>query len=151
MLEVAFRLKRGFSVPDLLYERELKHYNGSRLVELGLRIEELDADGVARAQHFIRSSPALTIADSFALALAQARAWTLLTGDGPLRALAATEGVDCHGALWLLDQMEQETVVSIQQLYDGLRRISSHVRCRLPAAEVRARLARYSANVDVTR
>ena len=52
-------------------------------------------------------APILSVPDSFALALAKERAWTLLTGDGDLRDLATGENVDCHGVLWLLDRMER--------------------------------------------
>jgi hypothetical protein len=49
----------------------------------------------------------LTVPDSFALALAKINGWTLLTGDGPLRELARAEKVDCHGVLWLLDELSR--------------------------------------------
>ncbi len=150
LLESAFRLASGFAVPDLLYEREIKPYNGAQLIALGLRVEELEPEAVTRAQQYRHGCPALTTADSFALALAQARAWTLLTGDGPLRALAATERVDCHGLLWLLDQMEQDALASLRQLYEGLGLIVAHQRTRLPADEVRARLTRYGAALGLS-
>ena len=149
LLESAFRLPSGFVVPDVLYERELKPYNGAQLIALGLRVEGLGPDAVTCAQQYRRGCPALTTADSFSLALALARAWTLLTGDGALRALAATERVDCHGLLWLLDQMEQEAVASIRQLHEGLGIIVAHQRTRLPSDEVRARLSRYETALGV--
>lgn len=144
LLHHGFRLRRGFVVPDLLYERELKGYGGDQWLTLGLRVEALEPEGVERAQQFRRQRPALTVADSLALALAQRRTWTLLTGDATLRALAAEERVDCHGVLWLLDVMEQEAVADVKELFHGLSRISAHVRCRLPSAEVARRLERYS-------
>ena len=49
LLEAAFRLPLAFAVPDLLYERELKPNDGGRLLEPGLRVSELDGDGVAAA------------------------------------------------------------------------------------------------------
>jgi len=51
-------------------------------------------------------APILSVPDSFALALAKERAWTLVIGDGDLCELATGENVDCHGVLWLLDRME---------------------------------------------
>ena len=53
----------------------------------------------------------LALPDTFALTLAKKRGWLLLTGDGPLRALAAAEQVECHGVLWLIDLMHTERVV----------------------------------------
>ncbi len=44
LVEAAFRLPFAFTVPDVLYERELRKHGGPDLVELGLRVEELDGD-----------------------------------------------------------------------------------------------------------
>ena len=49
LLEASFRLPFRFSVPDLLYERELKNWGGEELIRLGLSVEELDGDGVQLA------------------------------------------------------------------------------------------------------
>ena len=50
-----------------------------------------------------------------------------LGGDGALRQLAADEAVECHGVLWLLDEMHDAAVVSIRQLYEGLLLQNIHV------------------------
>ena len=42
LLEATFRMPLEFTVPDLLYDRELKNHGGDRLCALGLRIAELD-------------------------------------------------------------------------------------------------------------
>lgn len=144
LLTAAFRLSYGFAVPDLLFERELKGRGGDGLCERGLKIETLDGDGVALALGYHRANRPLSLPDSFALALAKTSGWMLLTGDALLRQVAEREGVDCHGALWLLDRLLEEAVVSQERLRSGLEAISSHPRCRLPKAEVRARLATWS-------
>ena len=147
LLDAAFRMPFEFAVPDLLYERELKEHGGDRLCRLGLRVSELDGDGVARALRFRRGWPALSLSDCFALALAAGNGWTLLTGDAGLRRLADAEHVDCHGVLWLMDEMLRTASVSARELHDGLAAVSAHPRCRLPKGEARARLARYAALV----
>ena len=144
LLEASFRLPYQFSVPDLLYERELKNWSGGELRRLGLSVEELDGDGVQRALAYRQQTPALSLPDCFALALAQIRSWVLLSGDGALRQLAADEAVECHGVLWLLDQMHDADVVSVRQLHDGLTAMAKHPRCRLPKSEIRRRLASYA-------
>ena len=140
LLEAAFRLPFAFTVPDLLYERELKAKVDSGLRELGLRIAELDGDGVAKAVECRKRVPALSLPDCFALALAVQGGWTLLTGDAKLRSLAAASGVDCRGLLWLLDEMLSAGAATAQTLHDGLTAVSEHPRCRLPKGEVRERL-----------
>lgn len=144
LLEAGFRLPFRFTVPDLLYERELKDWGGSELIRLGLAVEELDGDEVDYALAYRRRAPALSVPDCFALALARLRSWTLLSGDGALRELAAKEGVECHGIFWLLDEMEAAEVVEIQELYDGLTRIAKHPRRRLPKAEISRCLDHYA-------
>ena len=74
----------------------------------------LDDDGVSLALAYRQQAPALSLLDCFALVLAQTRSWVLLSGDGALRQLAADEAVECHGVLWLLDEMHDADVVSAQ-------------------------------------
>ena len=144
LLTAAFRLSYDFVVPDLLFERELKGGSGDDLRNQGLKVAALDGNGVALALGYHRANRPLSLPDSFALALAKTSGWMLLTGDARLRQMAEREGVDCHGALWLLDRLLEEAVVSRERLRDGLEAISRHPRCRLPKAEVRARLAAWS-------
>lgn len=146
LLEASFRLPFQFAVPDLLYERELKGFNGDELIRRGLTVEELDDVGVVRALTYREQVPALSLPDSFALALAQSRTWVLLTGDGALRQLADAEAVECHGVLWLLDEIHgaATATATAQELHDGLTAISVHPRCRLPKPEIRRRLTSYA-------
>ena len=148
LLETAFRLPYEFAVPDLLYEQEIQDYNGAELLALGLRVEELDEHAVTAALEFWRRESALSLPDSFALALAQAKSWILLTGDGKLRALAHEEAVDCHGTLWIFDQMHAEEISIPQALHDGLHVIATHPRCRLPRAAINSRLRKYAALIE---
>ena len=145
LVEPTFRLPFEFTVPDLLYERELKAHGGPDLIRLGLRVEELDGDEVSIALGYLRRRRSLSLPDSFALTLAKTNAWTLLSGDRGLRELAEDEGVACHGVLWLLDRIFEHRVIDRSELYAGLDKIAAHPRCRLPRAEVRKRLLSYSA------
>ena len=145
LVEPAFRLPFEFTVPDLLYERELKAHGGRDLIRLGLRVEELNGDEVSIALGYLRRRRSLSLPDSFALALAKTNAWTLLSGDRGLRELAEEEGVACHGVLWLLDRIFEHRVIDRSELYAGLDKIAAHPRCRLPRAEVRKRLLSHAA------
>src|SRR3954447_7918993 len=131
-LEAAFSLSWEFAVPDLLFERELRSHGGARLLELGLTVADLEPEEVLRARSYRRRLAALSLVDTFALSLAASRAWTLLTGDRRLRALAGEEHVACHGVLWLLDRLEEERILPATVLCQGLDRIIAHPRCRLP-------------------
>ena len=140
LLESALRLPFAFAVPDLLYERELKDFGGDHLLRLGLTIEVLDGNGVGLAQAYRRSRRSLSFPDSLALALAKTRSWTLLSGDGELRTMAAKERVDCHGVLWLTDRILEHDPTAAGELCRGLLAIRDHPRCRLPKAEITKRL-----------
>lgn len=148
LLETAFALPFEFAVPDLLYAQELRPHHGDRLLEWGLRIETLSPDDVARAVDDRRSNPSLSLPDAFALALARSQHWTLLTGDRALRELAESEGVECHGVLWVLDRIYEARIISAQHLREALQAIADHPRCRLPRREIRLRLAQYTPRID---
>lgn len=144
LIEAAFGLSCEFSVPDLLYDRELKDYNGPHLQGLGLIVEELDGAGVQLAQTYREQVPGLSLPDAFALSLAKKQGHVLLSGDKELRGLAGREKVECHGVLWVLDRMNHEGAATMQQLHDGLTAIADHPRCRLPRRAINSRLKHYA-------
>ena len=76
LVEAVFGLPFAFVVPDLLSERELRQHGGEDLRKRGLRVEELDGQGVTRAIGYRVREPSLSLVDSFALALASANGWT---------------------------------------------------------------------------
>jgi hypothetical protein len=140
LLEVALRLPYDFAVPDLLFERELRDWTSSPALTRALIVLSLDPAGVALAARFRRSESRLSLPDAFALALAKAGSHTLLAGDAVLRAMAEREDVDCHGVLWVLDEIESHSLATVKNLHAALTVISQHPRCRLPKGEVRKRL-----------
>jgi hypothetical protein len=142
-LDSCFSLPFEFAVPDLLNARELLAYGGPALVARGLRVEELTGDEVTIAQTARSARPKLSLPDAFAYALASVRGWTLLTGDGELRALAQAQQVPMCGVLWLLDQFFEGQVIETATIIAGLESIAAHPRCRLPRAEIQVRLERY--------
>ena len=144
-LSACFQLPHTFAVPDLLYRRELADYGGPELVTRGLRVEELTSDEVARAQATRGARPKLSLPDAFAYALAAERQWSLLSGDGELRALAQAENMPLFGVLWLADQLFDTRTLDANLMVSGLEIIAAHPRCRLPSAEIELRLTRYRA------
>lgn len=143
LLDDLFRLPLEFAVPDLLFARELAGELGDRLVAWGLRVEELTPAELTRATIVRRHRASLSIADTFAFALAESRQWTLLTGDAELRDLAMEARIEMHGVLWLFDRFEEGDLVPRDRLHASLSAISAHPRCRLPIQEVRRRLVRF--------
>lgn len=103
-------------------------------------MEELDGGEVALALDYRRRRRSLSLPDSFALALAKTRSWTLLSGDGELRKLAAERKVACHGVLWLIDWIFEDGEEDGDKPCAGLRAVAAHPRCRLPKSEIRKRI-----------
>jgi hypothetical protein len=69
----------------------------------------------------------------------------LLSGDGELRALAQAENMPLFGVLWMTDQLFDAHVLDAAVMVASLETIAGDPVCRLPAAEIELRLARYCA------
>ena len=98
LLDKMFDLEFEFAVPDLLYHEELidlSPYSRQDLLDYGLRVESLDAEGVRTANAYQVERPALSLVDSFALALADIQEWRLLTEDRTMRRVAESRGITC--------------------------------------------------------
>jgi hypothetical protein len=143
LVEWCFRLPLEFAVPDLLYRRELADYGGTELLNKGLRVEELLPAELAIAQDVRGHHAKLSLPDAYAFALASSRNWSLLAGDGELRAVARTRGLEWVGVLWLCDQMLEHRACGGGVLADSLEVIAAHPRCRLPRDEIVVRIERY--------
>jgi predicted nucleic acid-binding protein len=144
LVEALFRLPFDVAVPDVMFEREIKTSGGPDLLAMGLKVLALEPDGVALAQDYSSIERRLSLPDAMALALAKVGGHVLLAGDASLRALAEREGVESHGVLWVLDQLEAEGVLANDELSASLTIISEHPRCRLPKEEIRKRLTAYA-------
>jgi len=142
-LEATFSASIQLAVPDLLYDQELLKHKGPYWISLGLRILELDDQGVSDAVKYTRQVSAISTPDSFALVLAKTSGLILLTGDRQLRKLAEREQVECHGVLWILDILEQQQTIPKKDLHKGLQKIANHPRCRLPKSEIACRIKRW--------
>jgi hypothetical protein len=141
LLEALFGLPAVFLAPDVIVA-ELGEPDGQRLQALGLESVSLAGEQVIEVMEMAAVHRAPSVNDLFALVLARARAALLLTGDGALRRLAESEGLEVHGTLWLLDELVRLAIVTPVQAAEGLecmlRRDS-----RLPEGECRRRLRRW--------
>ena len=143
LVEVCFTLPYQFAVPDVMYERELKDYGGPELIRWGLKVVKSSDRITALATQYARTVKSISVPDAFAIALAKSHGWQLLAGDGGLRNLAVAEQVDCHGVLWVFDQLHLTKSVRSRLLHDALTVVSEHPRCRLPRREIQKRLKIY--------
>ena len=145
LLDKMFHLEFQFAVPDLLFHEELIDlgaYSRQDLLAFGLRVESLDAEGVETAIVFQSERPALSLVDSFALALADCQGWRLLTEDGTMRSVAQSKGIGHRDALWVIDNMLDAGILSVPQVMAALEAMRNDPRCPVPKAELAVRIRR---------
>ena len=114
------------------------------LLKSGLQIAEISEEEFALSIEYRNNYRRLSQYDSFALAIAKSRSWVLLTGDKALRNAAEKECVECHGLLWIYDQLRTQHRISKHDLRDALSSLLDSVqkgRSRIPVEEINKRLS----------
>ena len=145
LLDRMFLLEFQFAVPDLLFHEELIDlgaYSRQDLLGFGLKVESLDAEGVEMAIAYQAERPALSLVDSFSLALASGRGWKLLTEDRVMRSVAESEGIAHRDAMWLVDSMLDAGIVSGTHVVDVLEAMRDDPRCPVPIPDLALRIRR---------
>ena len=145
LLDRMFELEFEFAVPDLLFHEELIDlgaYSRQDLLGFGLKVESLDAEGVEMAIVYQSERPALSLVDSFALALAAHKGWHLLTEDRTMRSVAESKSIAHSDALWVIDNMLEADILSASQVVAVLEAMRDDPRCPVPKPEVAARIGR---------
>lgn len=118
-----FKLPFAFTVPDILFEEELK-INHSNLTTLGLNIMALDAETIKYTFELSEKYDKPGRIDLFALALAKNVGCPLLTGDMDLRKVAEEESVALYGTVWIIEQLIISGIITIEEahsLYDEMK------------------------------
>ena len=125
LLDSLFGLPFEFVASDLLFHREMNGPLGDRLVALGLCVQDLTDQELRRATTVNRAHARLCLPDAFAYALAESRGWSLLTGEGDLRTVAVGAGIQAHGVLWVLDELDAQGFAARALLHSGLTAVNS--------------------------
>lgn len=125
-----FSLGYQFAVPNVLYYEELEEQH-SHLINMGLQIRTVSAEGVARVEVLSQNHARPGRNDLFALALAEAENCPLLTGDAALRVAAESENVEVKGTIWLIMEMVSERRITVAVAKAALNKMRENGR-RLP-------------------
>ncbi|MCJ7752188.1 MAG: hypothetical protein MUQ65_14070 [Armatimonadetes bacterium] len=141
LLDALFALPLTFVAPDVLIE-ELLVPDGRQLIDRGLRLMTLTGAEVVDVMDLAARHRAPSINDLFALVLARAMGFALLTGDRVLRQVAESEGVTVHGTLWLLDEGVRLAAITPARAVEGLERMLANG-SRLPEPACQARMRRW--------
>ncbi len=146
LLEPLLRLPHSFVMPDALFEDEwlcLSQSDKQMLRDLGLDVRILPGHLVERAARYFNQHARLKLNDCFTLVLAEEiDDCILLTGDSPLRGIAEASGIEVHGVLWTIDEMEAHAIAPLQVLYEALRVFKDDDLVFLPANELLRRIGR---------
>ena len=74
----------------------------AEIVRVGIEVVEVERALLDEAQAY--PNEGLSLRDRQSLLYARDQGHMLLTGDAPLRSAADSEGVPCHGTVWLVEQ-----------------------------------------------
>lgn len=136
LIEATLALPFTFVIPDVILAQELLDlgdYSPTDLVRLGFQIGTLDGNGIATAMaHYGRNASRLSFNDCVALTYAEQHTCILMTGDGPLRALATRLKVEVHGFLWAASHIAQARTCSMEHLLKALLQLQADLSTRLP-------------------
>ncbi len=150
LIEPVLELPFSFLIPDVIHASELLdlgRYNAANLESLGFEIGNLDADNTQHAIGYYRQNRnKLSMNDCFALRLTEVHSGILMSGDGDLRKLAQSMGVEVHGVLWTIELLDSHKKCSCSHLASCLTKLHSDPCSRLPKAAVRALLGKLTRN-----
>ncbi len=142
LLELIFHLPYQICAADFA-KAEIRSIDVAALERQGLIFQELDKTLVAELLSLRQRKTAIAIADLEAFLLVREQGAVLVTGDRNLAKLAADEGVEVHGLLWLMDEMVQIGVLHPRQAAASLLTIIDRG-ARLPADECDRRIRSWS-------
>lgn len=143
-LELPFRLPYTYLMSEDAVHDELLSPPGmgESLLQLGLVEVELTEEEFFLAEDYMTRFVKPSIYDCVALAVAKCRGIVLLTGDGPLRKAAQSEGVTVIGTIGILDQLYNGDYIVREEYLECLKRLQHYNggKVRLPAGELEKRI-----------
>lgn len=142
-LDAMFDLPLTLCCTDFVMS-ELQDFDHTHLRARGLVVETLDEQATAALFPLMQSHNNSSLADVSCYQLAKQTGRPLLTGDGRLRKQAMADGLQVHGALWLLDQMVAHQIIEPKNAAQCLQSMLESG-ARLPAADCQNRLVLWTA------
>ncbi len=143
LLDALFALPFTFVSTDFVVT-ELTHPDPDGLVARGLVVQGLSEAEVNSLFGLMAEHSNSSLADVSCYLVAKAQGHPLLTGDGRLRKQAVKDGLQVHGALWLLDELISHAVIKPARAALALQTMLDQG-ARLPSQECAQRLAKWRA------
>ncbi len=123
---------------------DLSEHEWQALDDAGMITYDLTPEEVAQALLLKVCHPGLSANDCCCLVTARAYSGILLTGDALLRRVAIADGLQVHGVLWVVDELEAAGIRPQRLLVRALKDCQADDSVYLPASEIAVRLNRLS-------
>ena len=146
LLEVLVELPFEFVVSDALLADELLSFTKHDIAFMRrkMTVATLDGSEMLRVAAIQASSVALSFHDCSALVMAQRESGCiLLTGDRRLRTKAEAAQVECHGVLWIVEELAKAKLALPKTLLKALEAWREDSTVRLPSTELNQAINRY--------
>lgn len=146
LLDAFLGLPYEFIIPAALLDTELLSFSKTEITALRKRmtVATLDGKGMEAVQAILADCPALSTYDGIAFVVAQERpGCIMLTGDRRLRERAETFHMECHGVLWVIQEIEKARLASANVILKALLAWQDDFTVRLPRADLDALITRF--------
>lgn len=143
LMDAMFDLPLTLCCTDFVLS-ELQDFDHTHLRARGLVVETLDEQATAALFPLMQAHNNSSLTDVSCYQLAKQTGRPLLTGDGRLRKQAMADGLQVHGALWLLDQMVAHQIIERKNAAQRLQSMLTSG-ARLPEADCQTRLTLWAA------
>lgn len=144
LVEAMLQLPYSFIVALPVAHNEVLDFTAgdwTRFSQAGLVQVDLDPGQVGRALAHRSQNAKLTAEDCFSLVLTEDNQGSiLLTGDAVLRTVAAENGCEVHGVLWVTDEICRCGVLGGDRIAECLQTWLDDELVRLPAGQINIRL-----------
>jgi predicted nucleic acid-binding protein len=143
LTNLVFELEYRFAVADILYQEEIKPYT-SEFKGTGLEAIAFDEETNRLLLEKIElyKGTALSRNDISAMVLALSNECILLTGEKLLRATAEDEGLEVHGILWLIEELFNNDLISLEEAEVAYKKMEEEG-SRLPSKEIEKQIKRF--------
>ena len=134
-----------FIVPSPIREFEVPYIPirlWQQLEDAGMITHELIPDEVGQALTLMEHHPGLSPNDCFCLITALTHSGILLTGDNLLRKVATANGLQVHGVLWVIDELDAKRICARSLLTQALEIWQGDNSVFLPQRDISIRLVR---------
>ena len=142
LLDAVFELPVTWRTPDIVLHNEVRTVDRTLLIERGLEERTLSGHELNRILELNDQYPNPSPRDLAVLVVADVDDGIVVTGDGPLRSAATSEGQTVHGVLWVLDQLVERDIVKPTRAAAALDAMVQQG-SRLPERPVKKRLRRW--------